>query len=334
MDPKENFEKSKFSNENFAKISSGNRIDAKFSKISMRDAFIGKLYDIGLNDKNLIFVSGDMGAPALDDFRKDLSSQFVNVGIAEHNMVAVASGLALEGKKTYCFAIAPFASSRCYEFTKIDLSLMKIPVTILGVGAGFGYDDSGPTHHTTEDISIMRALPNMEIYCPADSMSASKVAELTYKSGKPGYVRLDRQLQPLIYSEDESFEEGFKELRTGDEIGIIATGNMVHIALDAAEKLREKGKNVGVVDLYRIKPVNPFLKDVLGRYKYVISLEEHLLDGGLGSLISEIITDDNLDVKLKRLGVKEYLYKYGRDHIQECCGIDADSVVRFVERWC
>jgi len=302
-------------------------------KTSMRDAFIGKLYDIGLKDKNLIFVTGDMGAPALDDFRKNLASQFVNVGIAEHNMIAVASGLALEGKKTYCYAIAPFASSRCHEFTKIDLSLMKIPVTIIGVGAGFGYDDSGPTHHTTEDISIMRVLPNMEIYCPADSLSASKIAELTHKSGKPGYVRLDRQLQPLIYSDDERFEEGFKELRTGDEIGIIATGNMVHVALDVANKLNAKGKNIGVIDLYRIKPINPFLKEVLKNYKYLVSLEEHLLDGGLGSLISEIVTDNNLNVKLKRLGVKEYLYKYGRENMHEYCGIDANSVARFIENW-
>jgi len=302
-------------------------------KVSMRDAFIGKLYEIGLEDKNLVFVSGDMGAPALDDFRKNLASQFVNVGIAEHNMVAVASGLALEGKKVYGFAIAPFASSRCHEFTKVDLSLMKIPVTLLGVGAGFGYDDSGPTHHTTEDISIMRALPNMEIYCPADSFCASKVAELTYKSGKPGYVRLDRQLQPLIYDEGESFEEGFKELKEGEEICIVATGNMVHNALEVAEKLEGSGKKVGVIDLYRIKPVNPSFKDVLKKYKYIISLEEHLLDGGLGSLIGEIILDDNLDVKLKRLGVDEYIYKYGRQNIQENFGIDVDSVVRFIEGW-
>lgn len=299
----------------------------------MRDAFIGKLYDIGLTDKNLIFVSGDMGAPALDKFRKDLAAQFVNVGIAEHNMVAVASGLALEGKKTYCYAIAPFASSRCYEFTKVNLSLMKIPVTIIGIGAGFGYDDSGPTHHTTEDISIMRALPNMEIYCPADSVCAAKVAELTHKSGKPGYVRLDRQMQPEIYSEDETFEEGYKELRTGEEIGIITTGNMVHTALNVADKLKENGKNVGVIDLYRIKPVNPYLKDILKKYKYIVSLEEHLLDGGLGSLIGEIILDNDLDVKLKRLGVTEYLYKYGRENINEHCGLDVDSVVRFIEGW-
>jgi transketolase len=143
---------------------------------SMRDAFFSKLYDLAKNDRDIMVVSGDMGAPALDKFRRDYGNRFINIGIAEHNMIAVAAGLAREGKKVYTYAIAPFISSRCYEFSKVDASLMRIPIKLVGVGAGFGYDDSGPTHHTTEDISIMRVLPNFEVFSPADSVIAAKCA--------------------------------------------------------------------------------------------------------------------------------------------------------------
>lgn len=296
---------------------------------SMRDAFLTRLYCLGKEDRNVVIVSADFGAPALDNFRKDLASQFVNVGIAEQNMIAIASGLALEGKKPYTFAIAPFATSRCHEFTKVDLSLMKIPVRILGVGAGFSYDDSGPTHHTTEDIAIMRALPGLTILCPCDSIAASKFADISYKSDKPMYIRLDRKILPQIYSESEEFLEGFKELKKGNEICIIATGNTVHIALEVQKKLELEGKRIGVIDLYRLKPVSPDLKEKISQYNTIISIEEHLLDGGLGSIISEIITDNNLKVKLKRIGLNDYIYAYGgRENIQKICRIDADSVIK------
>lgn len=127
--------------------------------ITMRDAFLNRLYDIAKENRDIILISADMGAPALDKFRSDLSSQFINVGIAEANLVTIATGMALSGKKVFIYAIMPFVTSRCYEMIKVDLSLMNVPVTAIGVGAGFSYDDSGPTHHSTEDISIMRTLP-------------------------------------------------------------------------------------------------------------------------------------------------------------------------------
>ena len=302
------------------------------NQTSMRDAFLTRLYQLGKQDRNVVIVSADFGAPALDIIRLDLASQFVNVGIAEQNMIAIASGLALEGKKPYAFAIAPFATSRCHEFTKVDLSLMKIPVRILGVGAGFSYDDSGPTHHTTEDIAIMRALPNLEILCPADSIASAKFADISYNSDKPMYIRLDRKILPQIYNESESFQEGFKEIKKGEEICIIATGNTVHIALEVNRRLESEGKKIGVIDLYRLKPVSPDLKKLLSNYKMIISLEEHILDGGLGSIISEIITDSNLKVNLKRIGLTKYIYAYGgRENIQKICAIDADSVIKCIK---
>ncbi|MFC1682200.1 transketolase family protein [Nanoarchaeota archaeon] len=301
-------------------------------KTSMRDAFIDEVYRFAKQDKEVIFVSADMGAPAFDKYRVDLADQFVTVGIAEHNMVAVAAGLAKEGKKVFTIAIAPFTTSRCHEFIKLNCGLMKIPLNIVGVGAGFGYDDSGPTHHTTEDISIMRAIPNLDILSPCDSVSAKKFAEKSYNSKNPIYIRLDRQVLPKIYSEIESFESGFKELKTGDSICIVSTGNMVHEALEISSKMELQGKKVGVIDLYQLKPLPKDLKEVLKKYKTVISLEEHILEGGLGGIIAELIVDDNLSIKLKRIGLKDYIYAYGgRENIQKICGIDIDTVIRQIE---
>ena len=127
----------------------------------MRDALFNRLYEIAKNDKDVVIVSADMGAPALDRFRRDLSNQFINTGIAEQNTILVSAGLTLGNKKVFAYAIAPFITLRCYEQIKIELAAMNIPVTLIGVGAGFSYDDSGPTHHTLEDLSIMRVLPNI-----------------------------------------------------------------------------------------------------------------------------------------------------------------------------
>jgi transketolase len=299
--------------------------------IAMRDSFLESLYDLARQDRNIILVSADMGAPSLDIFRRDLSSQYVNVGVAEQNMVMVAAGLALSGKKVFCFSIGPFATSRCYEFTKVDVSLMNLPITIIGVGAGFSYDGDGPTHYCTEDVSIMRVLPRMTILSPCDSIAAAACANIAYRSSNPVYVRLDRQVVPDIYSLSESFESGFKELKQGGDICIVATANMVHSALAISGKFARNGIKIGVIDLFRLKPIEDGFKLAIKKYKMLVSLEEHLLDGGLGSAIAEIIVDDQLPVKLKRIGLSSYIYAYGRKNIQKLCHIDEESVASMIE---
>lgn len=303
------------------------------NNLSMRDAFINKIYDLAKQDRDVMIVSADMGAPALDRFRFELGNQFLNVGIAEENMISIASGLASEGKKPYTMAIMPFTTSRCHEFVKLNLGLMKISVRVIGIGAGFSYDDSGPTHHTTEDISIMRAIPNLTIWSPADSITAAKIAEISYKENKPTYIRLDRRIQPQLYDENESFQDGFKELKQGFDICIVSTGNMVHEALKIAGDFEQRGIKIGIIDIYKLKPIDQELVKILSKYRKIVSLEEHIIDGGFGGIISEIITDNNLQVKLKRIGLRDYIYCYGgRENIQKYCKIDANSVIREIEK--
>ena len=301
--------------------------------LAMRDAFIERLSELAKQDRNIVFVSADMGAPALDRFRRDLSGQYVNTGVAEQNMIMVASGLAMSGKKAFTFSIAPFATARCFEFTKINISLMNLPVTIIGVGAGFSYDGDGPTHYSTEDVSIMRVLPHMEILSPCDSIAAAGCADLAYKADHPVYIRLDRQVVPDIYDPSYSFEDGFRQIKPGTDICIAATANMVHNALSISSRCGMAGKEIGVIDLYRLKPLGDALFEAFSKFKTVISLEEHLLNGGMGSALAEEFIDRRLQVALKRFGINDkYVYAYGRKYIQKLCGIDEDSVIESIER--
>jgi len=305
---------------------------------TMRDVFWDKVYELAWNDKDIIIVSADMGAPALDKFRKDLKSQYVDVGIAEQNAILISAGLALGGKKVFAYAIAPFITYRCYEQIKIVLSAMNIPVTFVGVGAGVSYDDSGPTHHTVEDISILRILPNMTVNSITDNSMASAFAEISCNMTGPNYIRLDRKLLPMIYKENSDFSEGMAVLTESKDVCIAATGNMVHRALEVSEMLEENGINTGVIDIYRF-PINEevLIKSLKG-VKRLVTMEEHTLPGGLGSSVCEVLADNNILIPVKRLGMdfrSGYCYKYGgRDNIQKLYKLDKQSVVEAILQFC
>ena len=294
---------------------------------SMRDAFLDKLYDLARYDKNLMLLSSDMGAVTLDKYRSDFPRQFLNVGIAEENMMAIASGLALEGKNVYTFAIAPFITARCYEFIKIDLCSMDLPIKIVGVGTGFGYDDAGPTHHSIDDIAIMRVLPNLEILSPADSSITRLMTEYSHTAQHPLYLRLDRKVLPEIESPFD-MDSGFRIIKESGWAYIIAIGNMVSKALEYSKKAESNGMgDVGVIDLFRLKPVNKKIDGVIAQ-KNLVTIEEHLLEGGLGSIISERITDRNLESRLKRLGLKDFVRGFGgRENMLEVNGISESNVM-------
>ena len=238
---------------------------------SQRDSLFGKLFVKAKEDKRIVVVTADCGAPALDQWREELPCQFINVGIAEQQMIALAAGLALEGKRPYCYAIAPFATLRAYEFIRVDVSLMNLPVVIVGVGAGLSYSEAGPTHHATEDIACMRALPNMKI---ASISSNDQIDEVLATEG-PMYVRLDR----------------------GDG------KNAPHIHVEPYR------------DAWYPLWLKPFdIPEMYLEYmKGLITVEEHQLNGGLGSIVAEYLSDNNINIPLTRRGIDdEYFYKYGK----------------------
>ncbi|MCX6907607.1 MAG: 1-deoxy-D-xylulose-5-phosphate synthase [Verrucomicrobia bacterium] len=305
--------------------------------LGMRDAFFNALYEFFKRDPEAVFISADNGAPTLDQFHENLPNQYFNVGIAEQQLIGMACGMALEGKKVYTYAIAPFVTIRCYEQTKLDVCAMNLPITCIGVGAGYAYDIMGPTHHTVEDLTVMRALPNMTVHSPADAYCAEALAEISYRNPSPQYIRFDRAGVPEIYGEGHfNFADGVLLTRPGGSIALVATGIMVHQALKVADELAKAGVQARVIDLCRIKPVNTKrLFEYLKGVNRVVSMEEHFLAGGLGSLLAEIFVDNDVRLPLLRIGQDDrYVFDNGgREVIWEKYGLDVRSMTDRILRW-
>jgi transketolase len=304
---------------------------------SQRDAFWNQIYDHALGDRDIVIVTADMGAPALDRIRKDLSAQFVNVGIAEQNAISIAAGLVMSGKKVFTYAIAPFITLRCLEQIRVNSGIMDIPISFVGVGAGFGYEDSGPTHHIIEDLAIMRSMPNISINSVTDSVMAAGVADMTCAAPRANYIRLDRQVLPDIYPSGTDFSAGVARVREGGETCIVATGSMTHTALKVADQLAGEGLRVSVVDLYTLPVNEALLLDLLKGVERVVTLEEHFLPGGMGSAVCEVLADHGLRLPVKRLGLahgKGYCYEYGgREAIRRHYGMDETAIISAVRAY-
>jgi transketolase len=308
---------------------------------TMRDSLIEDIYRRMHDDRQIFFLSADMGAPVLDKLRVDFKDRFINVGIAEQNLINVATGLAMEGFTVYAYAIAPFLL-RAYEQIRVNLALSSqvrdLNVNIIGVGAGVSYEVSGPTHHCLEDISVMRTLPNMVVCSPSDSYLAESFVEYSMQTKKPKYIRLDGKPLPYIYNETmaPSFEKGFYELLKGETICIVSSGFMTHIALEISKETYHR--SIGVVDIFMIKPIDKeSLLDILKKYKTIITLEEAFVGkGGLDSLILGLLNDIQADIRLKCLGFKdEYVFKFGsRDFLHCQSGFDKKSVHDWIQSQC
>jgi len=307
----------------------------------MREVLIDGICHRMEEDKSLFFVSADFGSPKLDVLRERFRERFINVGIAEQNLISISAGLALEGFTVYAYAIAPFLTMRAYEQIRIDLALhaqlKEMNVNLIGVGAGLSYDVSGPTHHCLEDITIMRALPNLAIFSPSDWKLAEKFVDYSIRIKKPKYLRLDGKALPQIYDAIEDFEmmNGFKELVKGKRICLVSTGYMTHSALRAAELLKEKRFSVGVIDLFMLKPLEEErLFETMSGYEQVITLEEAFINkGGLDSLVANILTRNGSNVRLKRMGFKDaYVFDMGsREHLHKLNHLDVESIIQTVE---
>lgn len=307
------------------------------STIDTRDAFFDELLAIARQDRDVVFLTADMGAFSLEQFKKELPNQYFNVGVAEQNMVSVAAGLAMAGKKVFIYTIVPFATMRCYEQIKVDLCCMNLPVTIVGIGAGVMYGGDGPTHHALHDIAVMRALPEMTILNPADAVMTQASARLAYEHDGPVYVRIEKGRLPDIYEADANdFSQGMSVLRAGDDGVIIASGLLVHSALEAAQRLEARGLSLMVVDLYRVKPLNPErLRAVVGGEQKIITLEENALTGGIGSAVSEFMADEGIRNPLYRLAFPD-IHCYdacSREEIHNIYDLSADKIADRVAGW-
>ncbi|MBI2064440.1 MAG: hypothetical protein HYT62_00080 [Candidatus Yanofskybacteria bacterium] len=275
------------------------------SKTDIRDAFFDEIYEIGKADKNMLFLTDDMDAFGLKKFVRDFPDQFINIGVAEQNQINVATGLTLCGKKVFVFGICSFMTMRCFEQIKFNICGMNLPVVVVGIGAGFSFDSDGPALHGTQDIAIMRSLPEITIYNPSDAVSASAVARMAYEKNSPSYIRLDKGVYPVIYENSFELQSGFKIIRPVQRISIVSTGYMTSVAMVLAEGLAGRGINVGLLDLMRLKPVDPLFYETIRNTELLITIEENSLVGGLGSIVGELLSDNDSDIKLKRIGSQD-----------------------------
>jgi transketolase len=279
----------------------------------VRDAFFDKVYDLALKDKDVIFITADAGAFSLQRFKKDFPERFINVGVAEQTMVLLAAGLAMCGKNVFVYSIIPFITQRALEHIKVNICSMNLPVTIVGCGAGLSFGFDGPTHHGNQDIAAMKSLPEMKIFSPSDAMSSMMSAEESYLSKTPTYVRLDKGRFSQVYTDKDVFSKGIKVLSKPARNNIISTGFMTNRALEVSRNLSKLGIDVGVIDVGIIKPLNKdVILDIIKDSDKVFVLEEHSVVGGLGTSISDILSDSSVTVDFKRLGLPDQqIFEYG-----------------------
>jgi transketolase len=308
---------------------------------AMRDALLENIWEQMSFDKKIFFVTADFGSPVLDKIRADFPERFINVGIAEQNLINISSGLSLEGYKVFAYAIAPFITMRCFEQLRVNLALMhkvrNINVNLIGVGAGYSYVVSGPTHQCYEDIGLIRNLPNFELYSPSDQHSAGALVELCLKNIGPKYLRLDAQpLEALRRGlSSTTLNNGFEILRNGGDGAIISTGYMTHTALHAAKYLSSK-IDLSVIDIFNLTSFDRIkLSSLIKNFRYMFTAEEGFVErGGLDAVIAALIRQKNLNCNFEPIGVApNYRFELGnRNELHRLVGIDKHTVCSKIKK--
>jgi transketolase len=281
----------------------------------MRNAFAKAVTELSDSYPELVMLAGDIGNRLFDGLREKHPNRFINCGVAEANMTGVAAGLAATGMRPITYTIAPFNTVRCLEQIRLDVCYPNLPVIIVGTGAGLSYAGLGATHHSMEDIALLRTLPNMHVVCPADPVEVKLAVAAALKLSRPTYIRLGKKGEPNIHISKPDFQIGKGIIiREGGDVAIISVGNMLSEAVESANQLLGYGVSAEVVSLHTIKPLDTsLLMDLFKSKKLVAVVEEHSLIGGASSAILEWGCDQRVDLqKLLRFG--------GPDQFMIACG--------------
>ncbi len=274
----------------------------------MRNAFAQEIKEqAALNDK-VVLLSGDIGNRLFDPYKEKFAERFFNCGIAEANMTSMAAGMAMSGFQPVTYTITPFNTSRCYEQIKIDICYQNLPVIVVGVGGGLSYAGLGATHHSFEDIAIMRVLPNMTVMCPADAVEVKLCLREALRVKKPVYIRLGKKNEPVIHPQEPEFKLGRGIIvKEGKDVCLLGCGNILPVVMDASAVLEKKGIKASVVSMHTVKPLDKdLLNHVFKTYDIVCTIEEHSLLGGFGSAVAEFCVDNGIiRNKLLRFGIKD-----------------------------
>ncbi|SRR5579859_144834 len=255
----------------------------------MRNAFAEEMVKLGEADPRVVLLSGDIGNKLFDPFKERCPGRFFNCGIAEANMMGVAAGMAMSGLRPVVYTITPFTTTRCFEQIRVDVCYHHAPVIIVGTGSGLSYAELGPTHHSCEDLAILRTLPGMTVFAPCDKVELRLGLAAGLRQDGPLYMRIGKKGEPVIHKEAPDFALGkMLTVRPGDEICLLVAGTIMAPALEAAERLAAAGRSVRVESVHTVKPLDEArLAEIFQRCRLVAAIEEHGRIGGLAGAVAE-----------------------------------------------
>lgn len=305
------------------------------NKIPNRQAICEVLMEKAKTDRDIVVLCSDSrGSASLAPFAKEFPEQFIETGIAEQNLVGIAAGLAKCGKKVFAASPASFVSTRSYEQAKVDCAYSNTNVTLIGISGGVSYGALGMSHHSAQDIAAMSAIPNMRVYLPSDRFQTARLIEALLQDEKPAYIRVGRNPVEDIYTEESCpfVLDRANVLTEGNDAAIIACGEMVRPALDAAQQLKEQGIGARVIDMYCVKPLDrEAILQAAREVKAVITAEEHAPFGGLGSMVSQVVAAD-CPKKVVNLALPDAPVITGTSsEVFAYYGLDAAGIVKAVE---
>ncbi len=301
----------------------------------MRTTFIHTLIDYARANERIWLLVGDLGYSVVEPFREEFPDRFINVGVAEQNMTGIASGLAISGKVVFTYSIANFPTLRCLEQIRNDVCYHRANVKIVAVGGGFAYGAQGMTHHATEDLAIMRALPNMIVIAPGDPVETALATRAVAKWPGPCYMRLGKAQEPVVHKTSPDFQIGKAiVVREGGDVTLITTGGILFNTVQAAERLAQQGIQSRLLSMHTLKPLDTEVVLAAARQtKAIITVEEHSLIGGLGSAVAEVLAElSDSCIAFRRIGIKdEFCQQVGsQEYLRGIYGLSVDSIIEVV----
>ncbi len=300
------------------------------NKIATRESFGKALVEVGRENENVVVLTADLaGATKTSLFEKEFPDRFINVGIAEQNMIGIAAGLATTGKIPFASTFAMFAAGRAYDQIRNSVAYPKLNVKICGTHAGVTVGEDGATHQMLEDLSLMRSIPNMTVLCTSDDVQTRWAIKEMAKFDGPVYIRLARVTTPVIYNENQEFEIGkMVQIGDGTDATVFATGVEVAEALKAKEELEKENINIRVVDVHTIKPIDKeMITKCAKETKKLITIEDHSVIGGLGTAVCEVLSEE-CPTKVIRMGMQDRFGKSGKaEQLLKYFKLDSQAII-------
>jgi len=302
----------------------------------MRTAFIQTLIELARDDERIFLLVGDLGHAVVEPFSEEFPDRFINIGVAEQNMTGIATGLALCGKIVCTYAIANFPTLRCLEQIRNDVCYHNANVKIVITGGGLAYGALGMTHHATEDLAIMRALPNMTVVAPGDFTETILATQAIVAWPGPCYLRLTKPDGPVTPQAASNFQIGKATIvQDGSDVTLIATGGMLYNTVQAAKQLEEQGIQARMLSMHTLKPLDAEAVLVAAREtSAIITVEEHNIIGGLGSAVAEVLAESgNLPITFKRIGIDDtFCSQVGsQEYLRKTYSLSVDGIVKTVQ---